>query len=126
MKSAILLSLSFAFAIVAFAQSAPQAQPEKLSKQQLLTLIASAKTPTDHERIAHYYEAQAQNDRALAQKHAQMEAEFKQNVVTSSSKWVSDTVNHCAYVVQNYTREAARMEGLAQEHEEMARLAGGK
>lgn len=126
MKSAIVLSLSFACATVAFAQSGPQMQVQNLTRQQVQGMIASAKTPAEHERIARYYEAKAQADLALAQTHTRMEAEFKQNVVTSSSKWATGTVNHCAYLAQTYTRDAARMEALAQQHEEMARLAGGK
>ena len=51
-----ILSLAFAITVAAFGQTPSTQQPkaEHLSKQQLNTLIATANTPADHERIAHY------------------------------------------------------------------------
>lgn len=128
MKNAIILSLSIALATVAFGQTpaATQSQTERLSKHQLNSLIASAKTPAEHARIAHYYEAKAQSDLAQSNEHAQMAAEFRQNNVTSSSKWSTGTVNHCEYLAKSLKKDAAKMEALAQEHEQMALRAGGK
>lgn len=128
MKSTLtVVSLSFVLMLGAVrATAATRPQAEKLSKQQLQTLIASAKTPAEHERIARYYEAKTQSDLAQAAEHAQMAAQFKQNVLTSSSKWSTGTVNHCEYLAQSFTRDAAKMQGLAREHEQMALRAGGR
>lgn len=118
MKNTLVLSLMLTLATVAFGQNAPRA--EKLSKQQLQTLIATAKTPVEHERIAHYYEAKAQSDLAQAKQHAQMAEAFRQNPVTNSAKESIATVNHCVYVSQSLTKDAAKMQALAAEHERMA------
>jgi hypothetical protein len=47
--------------VVAFGQtiSSQQTKPEHLSKRQLNSLIATAKTPAEHQRIAQYYQAKA-------------------------------------------------------------------
>jgi len=126
-RTIVVLSSIFVFALVAFASTA-QAQQNSadLSKQQLATLIASAKTPAEHTRIAQYYGAQAQADLALSQEHAQMADQFEKNSVTSSSKFTTGTVNHCAYLAASYKQSAAKMQKLEQEHEQMAKEAGQK
>jgi hypothetical protein len=105
--------------VAAFAQTQPN--PDKLSKQQLVSLIASAKTPAEHIRIAQYYGAKAQDYLAQSNEHAQMAEQFKQNPVTSSSKFSTGTVNHCEYLAQNFKQKAERMQKLEAEHEQMAK-----
>ena len=126
-RTIVVLSSIFVFALAAFASTA-QAQQNSadLSKQQLATLIASAKTPAEHTRIAQYYGAQAQADLALSQEHAQMADQFEKNSVTSSSKFTTGTVNHCAYLAASYKQSAAKMQKLEQEHEQMAKEVGQK
>jgi hypothetical protein len=122
-----ILSSVLVLALVAFASTAQaQQNSNQLGKQQLVTLIASAKTPAEHNRIAQYYGAQAQADLALSQEHAQMADQFKKNSVTSSSKFATGTVNHCAYLAASYKQSAAKMQKLEQEHEHMAQEAGQK
>jgi superoxide dismutase len=126
-RTIVILSSIALFAAIAFAQTSPaQQNPEKLSKQQLATLISTAKTPAEHSRIAQYYGAQAQSDLAQAQEHEQMAAQFKSNPATSSSKNAAGTVNHCEYLAQHLKASAAENQKLAQEHEQMAREAGQK
>jgi hypothetical protein len=44
---------------------------DHLSKRQLNTLIATAKTPAEHQRIAEFYLSQAQDYVAQSKEHAQ-------------------------------------------------------
>jgi hypothetical protein len=126
-RTIAILSHILVLALVAFASSLQaQQNPSELSRQQLVTLIGSAKTPAEHTRIAQYYGAQAQADLALSREHAQMADQFKKNSVTSSSKFAAGTVNHCAYLAQSYKQSALRMQKLEQEHEQMAKEAGQK
>jgi hypothetical protein len=123
--------VSFAFAaVLAFTSFAAmaQAQPssDNLSKQQLLSLIVSAKTPAEHIRIAQYYGAKAQDYLAQSKEHAQMAEAFKQNSLTSSSKFSTGTVNHCEFLAQNFKQKAEQMQKLEREHEQMAKEAGQK
>jgi len=53
------LSLALAVNTVAFGATSSTPKPEHLTKQQLNTLISTARTSADHERIAQYYQAKA-------------------------------------------------------------------
>ena len=122
---------SFVFAAVlaftSFAVTA-QTQPnsEKLSKQQLLSLIATAKTPADHLRIAQYYEAQAQQYQAQAREHEQMVAAYKANSSLSTDKNQASTIGHCEYFVATFNALAANSRELAASHKRMADEASEK
>lgn len=115
----------FAFVIVlaatAFATiTQAQQSAEQLTKQQLHTLIATAKTPAEHQRIAAYYGAKAQDDLAQARIHEQMAAHFSGNPVSSSPKFATGTVNHCVSLAANYRKDAAKMQAEEQKHKQMA------
>jgi hypothetical protein len=117
----ILSTLSLACVLTAaalgHATSAPQAKPEHLSKQQLITLIAEARTPAEHQRIAQYLQAKAQD--YLAQANEQMVAAYKANP-SLTAKSQASTINHCEYFVQRFKDLAAKSQELAQLHEQMA------
>jgi hypothetical protein len=126
-RTIVILSSVLVLAVSVFATSSQaQSNSEKLSKQQLNTLIATAKTPAEHSRIAQYYGAEAQNLLAQSKEHAQMAEQFKNNPVTNSSKHVTGTVNHCEFLAQDLKESAAAMQNLALEHEQMAKVAGLK
>ena len=66
------LSFALVMTVAAFGQTAPQTKPESLTKQQLNTLIATAKTPAEHERIANFYKLSALDYKTQAQEHEEM------------------------------------------------------
>jgi hypothetical protein len=105
---------------------AQQPKPEHLSKQQLNTLIATAKTPAEHQRIADYYAASAQDYRAQAQEHEDMIAAYKSNTSLSNDKNRTSTIGHCEYFVKTLKDLAVKSDELAKLHEEMAQEAGRK
>jgi hypothetical protein len=125
-RTVLFLSFVLIFATSAFARTAQTQQPEKLSKAQLNALIATAKTPAEHSRIAEYYRAEAQYDLAQSQEHAQMAEHYKQSSVGSSAKFTTGTVNHCEYLARNFKANAVKMEALSQEHAQMAKEAEQK
>lgn len=120
-----ILSLTLLLASVALAQTrTQQTQPaEKLNKQQLLTLVATAKTPAEHMRLAEYYSAKAKDFAAQSQEHEQMATQYKKNPLISSSKWATGTIGHCEYFAKTYKEMAAKMQELAELHEQMAHAA---
>ncbi len=122
------IALTFALAFSAYGQATMQHQhpAEKLSRQQLMALIATAKTPAEHERIAQYYDAQARKYLAESQEHAQMAEQYRKNPLISSSKWATGTVNHCEYIAQSLKDSATKMQELAALHQEMAKSAAQK
>jgi hypothetical protein len=123
-----LLSLVFAITVAAFGQtpSTQQPKPEHLSKQQLNTLIATANTPADHERIAHYYQAKALDYLAQAKEHEAMVAAYKANSSLSNDKNKASTINHCEYFVTTFKALADNSQELAASHERMAKEAPQK
>ena len=116
-----ILSLAFVMTVAAFGQttSAQQTKPEHFSKRQLNTLIAEAKTPAEHQRIARFYQAKAQDYLAQAKEHEQMVAAYKANP-SLTAKSQSSTINHCEYFVKTFNELAVKSQELAKLHEQMA------
>jgi hypothetical protein len=127
MKRTIVFLSSAVLALVFFAStSQAQQSPEKLSNQQLNTLIATAKTSADHERIAQYFQAKALEYQAEAQEHEKMIAAYKANPVVSNDKNRTATIGHCEYFVETFDALAANSRQLAASHERMAQEAPAK
>jgi hypothetical protein len=122
-----ILSLAFVMTVAAFGQttSATQTKPEHLGKRQLNTLIATAKSPAEHRRIAQYYQAKAQDYLAQSKEHEQMVAAYKANP-SLTAKSQASTINHCEYFVQTFKDLAAKSQELAQLHDQMAKDAEQK
>lgn len=108
-------------AVLAQTPIVPQAKPQHLSKQQLSTLIASAKTPAEHERLAQYYRAQASDYLAEAKDHESMVAAYKANSSLSNEKNRASTIGHCEYFVKTFKELAVKSQELAALHEQMAK-----
>jgi hypothetical protein len=122
------LSLAFAITVAALGQtpSAQEVKPEHLSKQQLNTLIATANTPAEHERIAQYYRAKALDYLAQAKEHEAMVAAYKANSSLSTDKNQASTISHCEYFVTTFKALAENSQDLAALHEQMAKEAPQK
>lgn len=122
------LSLAVVMAVTALGQTpfAPQSKAEHLDKQQLNVLIASAKTPAEHQRIAQFYEAKAQDYRAQAQQHEAMIVAYKANSSLSTDKNRASTIGHCEYFVQTFKEMAVKSHELAEMHDQMAKAAEQK
>ena len=117
-----ILSLAFVMTVAAFGQttSTQQTKPEHFSKHQLKTLIATAKTPAEHLRIAQYYKAKALDYLAQAKEHEEMLAAYKGNPYFSTSKSQGSLASHCGFFIQTFKEMAAKSQELAKLHEEMA------
>jgi len=93
---------------------------EELSKDQLNALIATAKTPAEHQRIARFYQSRTQHYLALSKEHETMLAAYKANPGLTNNKNQASTINHCAYFVREFKALAAQSNELALSHERMA------
>jgi hypothetical protein len=120
------VALVLVISVVGFSSAAQQQKPEKLTKKQLLSLIATAKTPAEHQRIAEFYQEKAQEYLAQAKEHEEMAEAYKKSPMTNSSKFAAGTVNHCEYFAQSFKEMAAKMQDLANMHEQMAKDAETK
>jgi hypothetical protein len=93
---------------------------EHLSKHQLNTLIAIARTPAEPQRIAKFFKSQAQDYLAQSKEHAREAEQARNNPVRNNNKAVFSTVNHCEYFARKFTDLASKSRELAKQHEQMA------
>ncbi len=116
-----ILSVLLVFSVLSFAQSTASApKAEHLTKSQLHALIASAKTPSEHRQIAHYFEAKSQEYLAESKEHEQMLESYRQNPLFQSSKFKTQTIGHCEYLASSLRNASAKEHELAKQHEAMA------
>jgi hypothetical protein len=111
------LSLAVVITVAVFGQTpaTSQPKPEHLSKHQLKKLIATAKTPAEHQRIAQFYQSKAQDYLAQSEKHEAMLVAYQQNRFRRAS-----FIHHYQYEVQKFKIRAAESQELAQLQELMA------
>ena len=122
-KTLIVLAALFAAISVSAQTPISQLATEHFTAKQLNTLVASAKTPAEHERLANYYDLKAQEYRAEAQAHAQMLAGFMANSATNNGKAHFGTVDHCDFMFKSLNQRAREAHKLALEQERMALVA---
>lgn len=103
--------------VAAAAQTAPS-----LSKKELKTLLSTAKTPADQERLAEYYRDKAQQMMAKAQEFsAQADYLATQPATIESKQGIScNCTSHYRYFAKQYAQEATDAEKLAAEHDQLA------
>ncbi|HEY3706560.1 MAG TPA: hypothetical protein VGL22_15975 [Terracidiphilus sp.] len=104
----------------------PETTPERLSARQLQTLVSTAATTEDHERLAQYYQAKALEYRAEAEIHDAMLTVHQANSVMYNDKLRRGTIEHCYYMARSLKQRAAQAELLAQQQEEMAQATRAK
>lgn len=112
--------LTILFAItVAMPLARPAVEQEKLTPKELKTLIASAKTPADHQRIAAHYRAEARNLEAKQREHEEELAEYYKNTSRYPSKYPT-MGDHCRSLATYYKIAAHQAAVLAEMHEQLA------
>ena len=109
-RIALVILLGAAVAGCASGPSAPS--PE------LLQQIAAARTPSDHEALAVYYERKATETRLSAKTHQKM-AESYQGMYTGGRGSTNLRAQHSS-IVGMYESIATQYDGLAGEHRRMA------
>jgi hypothetical protein len=92
------------------------AQPEIVTNDNLNQMIARAKTPSDHEAIAAYYDHEAANNQKMAELHRASE-----NIYTKTTN-----VLHCKALIKSYQEAAREDQALAAWHRQMAKKAAGQ
>jgi hypothetical protein len=102
-----------------------------LSKKELKVLIANAKSPAEHEKIAAYYRDQAQRLTASAKEHAEMAEVYAKNPVSAAMESkhgvaFGQGASHCRRWAQLDEEQAKEAEALAALHDEMAKSAQQK
>ena len=122
-KTLIVFAALFAALSVSAQTPVTELAVENLSVKQVNSLVSTAKTPAEHERLANYYDLKAQEYRAQAQVHAQMLAEFMANSATNNDKAHFGTVNHCDFMFKSLTQRAQAADKLSREQQRLAQVA---
>ena len=117
------LLLGLLAAVTADVGSAAEQQKAILSSKQLKALVATAKTPADHLKLARHYAATADKHEADAKEHMALAAEYRRSPRVSEIKrpMAGDTAAHCEYYAEHCRKAAQEMRTLAKMHEEMAK-----
>ena len=119
---AVVLAVAVGLALSIGTVASQAVEPNlKLNHKDVTNLIANAKTPADHAKIAQYYRQEGRKLERQSKEHEEMSAGYKSNPMYASSKFASSTVDHCAYFVKTKREGAEKMNELAAMHEEMAK-----
>ena len=122
-KNLILFAALFAALSISAQTPVSQLSTEHFTAKQLNSLVSTAKTPAEHERLANYYEVKAQEYRAQAQMHAQMLAAFMADSARNNVKAQYGTVNHCDFMFKSLTQRAQAADKLARKQQRLAQVA---
>jgi hypothetical protein len=118
--TAVFLASAF---LLTGASRAKAADAPQISNDQLKELVASAKTPEDHRKLAAYYRAEADSLEAEAKEHEDLAGAYRKRTdpVAEKHAMSGKTAGHCDYFAKS-VREAAKADRqLAAEHELMAK-----
>lgn len=106
--------------LMAYGSPSPGASQSKLNKNELKTLIANAKTPQDHERLAAYYRSQEQLAKSGVAEHEQMLQRYHENPLSHRFTKTPSPDDHCRTMIRLFGDKARHFSALAQYHERLA------
>jgi len=117
MKPALLFFLAASFFFLG-PQASKTSSKASLTTKELKQLIALAKSPEDHRRIAAYYEDEAKKLDEKKKEHTEMGAEYDKNPQRYPSKLALG--QHCRNLAGYYGMAEQKAFELAGMHEKMA------
>ena len=119
-KGTISLSL---LAILASGALLYAAEGGLINKQELKTLIGSAKTAAEHQRIAKHFDARADELEAESKEHHELAAKYKANPTMHEMKhpMSGETAGHCQFFADDLHKASVRARQMATDHREMAK-----
>lgn len=118
MRFALFFFLATSFFLVG-QQAAKVPSEPSLTKKELKQLIATAKSPEDHRRIAAYYQEEANTLDEKKKEHTEMGAEYDRNPQRYPSKL--GLGQHCRNLAGYYGLAEQKALELAGMHEAMAK-----
>ena len=118
----------FALMLVSVSSQAASTSGDTLTNKQVKELIANAKTPADHMKLAKHFDAKADELAAESQKHAQLADQYRHTQVLASDEhtptnYYVDEAEHCAHLASKLSEAADAARDLAHDHEKVAQQA---
>lgn len=117
----------FALTLTIASGTASAIEPEGAMKsKEVKALVANAKTPADHMKLARHFNAMAEKHEAEALEHEALVVEYTRNPRMGSSKtpMSPNSAEHCKYFAEHCRKAAKEMRAMAANHEAMAKDAG--
>lgn len=126
-KRAVVAPVALAILVALSAGQASAGEgPGVLPAREVKALLANAKTPEDHMKLAHHFSAKAIEHEAEAKEHEALAAEYKDNPNLHAAKhpMAAKTAEHCKYFAEHCRKAAQELRAMAAAHEQMAKNAG--
>ena len=102
---------------------ADAADKPSLSKKEAKALVATAKTPGDHMKLARYFNEEADRLEAEAKDHEELAQEYRNHPSAMAMKtpMSPNSAEHCVYFAKAARDAAKAARELANSHEQMAK-----
>ena len=117
------LTLSVAALTTILVLAVPTSRAVAAEEMSIEKMIATAKTPSDHEAIANYYKQQAAEARSKADMHKKMAEQYSMSGIGNQAT-KTHFHQHCETLVRSYQTQANEFDALAKAHQDMAAKAG--
>ena len=122
-KQAIALAMVVtALCIVSVPQAGAAESKAMLKPKEVKALVANAKTPADHMKLARHFAAMAEKHEAEAKEHeALAEVYSHRSAARTADPLGTNNEQHCKDYAEHCRRAAADMRAMAEVHEKMAK-----
>jgi len=113
---------TLSFAMLTAVVSVPAGAKDKPSKSELKTMISSAQTKADHERIAQYFDREAVKYEAESKEHGELAPLYQKRPDPALSKHPASARSfaHCDSLSKSLQQAAQDARQLAADHRAMA------
>ena len=93
-----------------------------LSKKEVKTLLATAGTPQEHNKLAEHFRLKAETFGAEANEHIELAKIYRTRGGVPGTKWPANTftAKHCEDLAQNLQKAAKEAWSLSTAHSDMA------
>ncbi len=120
--------VALAALVISSVSTAQAAESKHLSKKQVKTLVATAKSPADHLQLARYYSAEADRLEVEAKEHDELAEVYRKSATSQAAAMKNpmapNSAGHCEYFAKAVREAAKSARDLAAAHEQMAKDAG--
>lgn len=114
--------------IVSLSSHSSAATAKTMTSKEAKALIATAKTPEDHAKLAQYFTAEADRLETDAKEHDEMVEAYRKNPMTQmraeKTPGAVGTIEHCKFLAKSFREAAKSAREMAAEHEQMGKNAG--
>jgi hypothetical protein len=128
-RNVIGAAVALAVLLPAFVALVPQTNAAestaRLTKKEVKALVANAKAPDDHMKLARHFKQEAERLEADAKEHDELAQEYRKNPSPTAVKHPMSgrTAEHCEYFAKSAREAAKAARDLAAAHEQMAKQA---